>query len=236
MIIKLYLTAAILWLVATQSGNACCGNSTVTVSGNGKVTGTPDTAIFSVTIQQTANTSKAASAAANQKTTQVLSILANNSVNSSDIQTTQLTISPQYDYTNGTQTLTGQQASQTVNVKVRNISSDGSTVGKLVDALTNVNGIDLSGISFDISNKTSLNTQARQLAFQDAKTKAQQYAQLSGLKLGQVLTITESSSSNNPPVPFMLAATLNVAASAPTQVPVGQYDVSNDVTITFKLI
>jgi uncharacterized protein YggE len=217
----MYLASLLLLLVVTQSTKACCGDSTVTVSGNGKVSGTPDIATFSVTIQETANTSKNASAAANVKTTQVLSILAANNVSKNDIQTAQLTISPQYDWTNGTQTFKGQQATQTINVKLRNINPNGSSVGAIIDALTVINNITLSGINFDIDNKAPLNNQARSLAYNDAKTKASQYAQLSGLRLGQALTITDNSYSSNPPVVFA-AARASFAVDSSTQVPVGQ--------------
>jgi hypothetical protein len=48
--------------------------------------------------------------------------------------------------------LKDQQASQTLNVKLQNIKPGGSTVGKLVDALTNIDGINLFGVSFNIDN------------------------------------------------------------------------------------
>jgi uncharacterized protein YggE len=235
MVYKMYVVSLMLLMVIAQASKACCGDSTVTVSGSGQVNGIPNIATFSITIQETANTSKDASAAANVKTTRVLSILAANNVSKNDIQTAQLTISPQYDWTNGTQTFKGQQATQTISVKLRNINPDGSSIGALIDALTTINNITLSGISFDIDNKAPLNKQARSLAYDDAKTKATQYAQLSGLRLGQALTITDNSANSSPPVFFALAKVSSVADTS-TQVPVGQLQVSNDVTITFKLI
>ena len=233
--LKLLVTCAMVMLVATQNSiNGCCDDITVTVQGSGKAFGLPDIATFTITISETANTSKNASAAANIKINQVLSILASNNVSKNDIKTTQLTISPQYDWNNGNQTLRGQQASQSINVKLRNFNSDGTTVGSLIDALATINNITLSGINFDINDKALLNRQARQASFTDAKTKAQQYAQLSGLRLGDVLTVTDNSSSNQPI--FYAAKADFSAGSSSTPVSVGQVQVDNDLTITFKLL
>ncbi len=147
---RIILSVMVVLLVSAQNDQKCCGVSTVTTSGNGKVSATPDTATFSVTAESTNATSKAASSTVNQMVNQVLRILAQNNVRQSDIKTTQLTISPQYDWNNGTQKLRGQQASQTISVKLRNIPSDGTSIGKIVDALVTLNGISVSGVNFDI--------------------------------------------------------------------------------------
>lgn len=229
MSIKLVVAAALILMAAAQ--NTCCSDSTVTVSGGGKANGLPDIATFSVTVSETGKTSKEASSAANIKSNQVLKILSNNNVPQTDIKTTQLNISPQYDWNNGVQTLKAQQASQTISVKLRNIKTDGTTIGALIDALATINNITISGITFDISDKSNLQKQARQSAYNDAKAKAQQYAQLSGMRLGDAITISDSSSSYNPPIFYAKAA-----GDASTPVLVGQLEVTNDVTLTFKLL
>ena len=232
MIYKIVLACALVMLVASQNPS-CCSDSTVTVSGNGKASAIPDIATFTITVSETAKTSKDASAAANVKTNRALSILNSNNVNKNDIKTTQLNISPQYDWNNGVQTLRGQQATQSISVKLRNINPDGTTVGSLIDALATINNINLSGINFDINDKSQLNKQARQLAFNDAKGKGQQYAQLSGLRFGDALTVTDSSYSNQP---IFYAAKAEAFGGASTPVSVGQVEVNVDVTVTFKLL
>jgi len=232
MIYKLAFACALVMLVVSQN-SACCSDSTVTVSGNGKASAVPDIATFTITVSETAKTSKEASTAANIKTSQAIGILNSNNVNKNDIKTTQLNISPQYDWNNGVQTLRGQQASQSISVKLRNINPDGSTVGSLIDALTTIDNINLSGINFDINDKSQLNKQARQTAFNDAKAKGQQYAQLSGLRFGDVLTVTDSSSTNQP---IFYAARADAFGGSSTPVSLGQVEVSIDVTVTFKLL
>jgi len=75
----------------------------------------------------------------------------------------------------------------------------------LVDSLISINGTSLYDLTFQISNITDLQNQARALAFADSKSKAQLYAQLSGLTLGSPLRINETTPVSSPVVPYFLA-------------------------------
>lgn len=230
---KAILFLGVLLAVALAATPDCCGISTAAVSGSGKVSGTPDIATFSVTATELRPTTKEASTAVNNDINAILKALADNGVQLRDIKTGQISVGPQYDYPNGTQTLKGQQATQSLNVKLRNVSSDGSTVGRILDALSAFNGTQISSVNFDIDNKKPFEAQARTLAYNDAKSKAQQYSQLSGLPLGNPLTITEGNSYN--PSPYRNYAALAVASDGGSQVPLGQTEVQIDVNIVWKL-
>lgn len=212
----------------------CCTANTISVNGNGKATGTPDMVTFSAGVTELRKTSREAAAAAAAKTNQILAVLASNNVRQIDIQTSQLFINPRYSYPNGTQVLEGQEASQTVSVKLRNINPDGAGIGKIVDALVAINGIQVSGLSFDIENKTALQREARKNAFIDANVKAAQLAFLSGKNLGTVLTITEGTSSNFIPRQPLFAMAM-AGASTSTSISVGSLDISVDVTIVWNI-
>ncbi len=83
----------------------------------------------------------------------------------------------------------GQQAQQSITITVLGLDSKGTKVGTLVDALAQVNGLSINQVSFDIKDKTPLQTQARASAFNDAKEKAADYASFAGLRAGRVLKI-----------------------------------------------
>lgn len=140
-----------------------------------------------------------------------MNILTTNLIQTRDVKTTQLSISPVYDYVNGSQVLRGQEASQTITAKVRNLAKDGTNLGRLVDQLAGIDNINLSGISFDIENKKPLSSRARDQAFEDARAKAEQYANLSGLRLGTVQSITDSSTRDFYPTPMYSAARVQLA-------------------------
>ena len=104
------------------------------------------------------------------------------------------------------------------------MASDGSNIGKLIDSLATVNGIVINSLSFDVRNKTSAFQRARQLAYQNAQRKAQDYAAGLKLSLGKLLNVVDSVSSAPvvSPVNAPIAMAMKVGGdSVPTSVNVG---------------
>lgn len=110
-----------------------------------------------------------------------------------NIQTSSLSISPKYDYSSSRYPypIIGQEASTSVSVKINNIDANGSAVGTLYDQLSNIDGVSINGLSFDIQNKSSLRTSARAQAYQQARTTATQFSSFGGYNLGQPQLISE---------------------------------------------
>lgn len=163
-------------------GNDVC--KVITVSGSGTANGQPDTAVVTIGVSAQSNTSINALGQMNSQARRLLTILNQYNIPTSNIQTSSLTLGPEYNYTNGTQVLLGQKASQTFTVTVRNINN-GSVVGSIIDAATNIQNITVSGLTFDINNKTSLFGIANKNAWDDAYSKANELAGLSGVRLGR---------------------------------------------------
>lgn len=109
----------------------------------------------------------------------------------------------------------------------------------ILDKITAIDKVEVQNIQFDIEHKTELFKQSRELAYQKAYDKAQQYAELSGRKIGKVLTISEAVSrdiaqtrafQNN----LMLKEeTLDMAGGS--AVPTGEQGVSSEINIVFSL-
>lgn len=57
-------------------------------------------------------------------------------------------------------------------IRANNIDSKGQKIGILVDSLANINGVNIDSVTFDIADKTKLQTEARAAAFRDARAKA----------------------------------------------------------------
>ena len=218
-----------LFLVALL-GLASCSfiSSTVNVTGEGTVLGTPDLATFTITITEQGRTSSEANDLAASKTNRALAILYLNGVAKSDIQTTRLSVSPVYRTVDGRQVVDAQEASQTLTVKLRNLK-DGDLIGRLVDALKRINGIDIGNMDYEIENKAPLQEEARRKAFDNAKAKAEQLTQ--GRVLGDVVSITESSPQ------FNLNRSLSFAYGylQSTRVNLGQLEVTVQVTVVWRV-
>ena len=93
------------------------------------------------------------------------------------------------------------------------------------------NAARINSVTYSIQDDSQMVSDARAKAFEDARNRAQQYADLSGLSLGKILSISEAPEANPPrPVPVPQAA---MAADVPLQP--GQQTVSFAVTAIWEL-
>ncbi len=240
---KHFLVCGLVVAVAALSG---CGQngvrqepSLVTVSGTGTVSIEPDMVRMTVSLGQTAQTTRLAQEAVGKMAAQMLAILKDSGVEDKDIKTASLTFNPQYEWRNNRNVLVGQRAEQSVDFAVRNIREDDEKVPRLIDRLTGIDGIAMNQINFDIADNTGNFVRSRELAFEKAMQKAEQYAELSGMKVGRVLSLSENGASN--PVPLYRAAVVNqfkaeaAYDAASTVLPSGQMEVTTHISVTFLL-
>ena len=206
----------------------------ITVGARANVAGTPDTLRLDLSVVATAPSVSAALASANRSASAVQKSLLGNGVQKKDLQTSGLTIAPEYDYSNNkTPRLTGYQVSESVSAKLRNLSRDGDVIGKAVSA--GGNAVRVNGISLDLEDTGALVSAARDKAFSDAKAKAEQYAKAAGRSLGEVISIAEDVATPSPtPMPY---AGLELARGDAKSVPIqpGSQDVSVSVTVVFSM-
>ncbi len=172
----------------------------VTVVGSGHVQGVPDTLTADVGIEFTAPDVTAAMDQTNARQQAVLGALTGAGIDPKDISTTNVTLQPQYSTppTGGAATITAYRAANTIEVKIHPPDAASRILALVVDtggAATRINSV-----SYSISNDSRLVEDARARAFDDAKNRAGQYAQLSGLRLGKVLSISEAAGPG-PPTP-----------------------------------
>jgi uncharacterized protein len=213
------------------SGTDAAPVRTVTVTGNGSASGTPDTAIAQLGVQTQAAKANDALDQANAKAQQLLDALKFGGVNKKDITTTNVSLYPQVS--NDGHTITGYQASNTVMVKIRDVSK----AGTIIDAAAGVVGdeITLQGVSFTIDDTGALRDAARQDAVAKAKAQAGQLAAAAGLKVGKVIALNEGGVSPMPPVPYLEAGGAADRASASVPIEPGQQELDVSVTVVYEL-
>ncbi len=86
-------------------------------------------------------------------------------------------------------------------------------------------------MAFSIEDDSQLVTDARSRAFEDARNRAEQYAELSGLELGDVISISETGEQSTPPSPTPMPRAM--AADVPLSP--GEQTVSFSVTVVWEL-
>ena len=149
-----------------------------------------------------------------------------------DIQTTNYSIYPEYDYRNDSQVLRGYRVSNTVSAKIRDLDK----AGEVIDAATAAGGNDavVNGIRFDLEANGPLITAAREAAWNDAEAKAEQLASLAEVRLGKAVSISETSSPTQPPIVYA-EATAEAAFDRATPIQAGEASVSVVVTVQFAI-
>jgi uncharacterized protein len=205
----------------------------VTVTGTGKVTGTPDTLILDLAVSKTAGDVSTAMNQLSATMTAVQKALNTNHVADKDQKTSGLNVGPQYSYENNRQNVTGYQATESLTVTLRDIKNAGAAVAAA--AAAGGDATQITGLSTDLQNNSGLLNQARDAAFADAKAKADQYAKAAGKSIGGVVRIEEESTSQPSPMPYAVPQAADAGgkvASVPVQV--GTTDLSVEVTVVFS--
>lgn len=189
---------------------------TISVSGTGKVTAQPDTAVITIGVETQATDAATAMSQNSQKMTAVVNAMEQAGVAAKDIQTQVVQLQPVYRQPQPGQTapITGTQlvgfiATNLAQVRTQQLNS----LGQLLDDAVQAGANRIQSISFEISDQSALLDQARQAAWQDAQHKASQLTGLAGVQLGSVMSITESSQTPAP----IVAQALTSSAAVPIQ-------------------
>ncbi|WNG87082.1 SIMPL domain-containing protein [Mycobacterium sp. ITM-2016-00317] len=198
----------------------------VTVVGEGQVQGTPDTLTVNASTEFLGPDATAAMNQTNELQQTVIDGLAGLGIERKDVATTAADLQPQYG--SNTTAIAAYRATNSITVTVRDLNLASDAINLIVD--TGGNAARINSISYSIEDDSELVRDARARAFEDAKDRAAQYAELSGLNLGKVISISESSSPT-PPIP--LQAPRAMEASVPLEP--GQQTVGFSVTVIWEL-
>ncbi len=202
----------------------------INVTGQGRVYGTPDTLTLHLGVSVLRETVNAATTDAAAKAAAIIAALEAGGVATSDIQTANYSIYPEYDYSGQTQRLVGYRVSNDLTVKIRDLAK----AGELIDAATAAGGNDtvVQNLAFSIEDNTALLEMARTAAWNDAEAKAEQLAQLAGVNLRNAVSITETINYSTPPMYYARAEGQDAAA---TPIEAGQQEVTVVVQVTFGI-
>ncbi len=206
-------------------------SDTFQVNGEGKATAVPDIANVTIGIQASGQTVKAAQDQINATINNISGAVKNLGVDVKDIQTTNYSIHPNYDFRESSQRITGYSASTNLSIKVRQI--DG--VNDVIDAATANGANQVGGINFDIDNKSKLENEAREKAVTDAKKKAENAAKIAGFKLGRIINYSENFGGYPIPISLRTMAMGSAEDSEATQVEVGSTDITVSVILSYEI-
>ena len=206
---------------------------TLNVNGTGTTNLTPDIAYIYIGVHNEGPVASTVVSANKVQTQAVLDALKKAGVAEKDLRTTNFSIYPsqQYDAA-GKSTGTNYMVDNTVYVTVRNL--DG--LGALLDDTISAGANSINSIQFDVADKTAAIKEARAKAVEDAKTQAKELANVAGVTLGQIQSI---SFYDNSPVPMAEGKGGGgggaAAASVPVSIQPGQLTISISVSATYTI-
>ena len=228
-------------LVASAIALSACGE-TVNIGENGvaqgitvQATGTadvvPDAVRVSLAVSVLAETNDVALAQASASADAVRQTLLDMKIDEADFATQGLSVSPEYTYTEAEgQKVVGYRATQIFDVLVR----DATNAGAVIDAVVSKGGVNVSVNSTYpvVEDATAGAEAAREDAVTKARAKAEAYAELIGVELGDIVYLTEI----NAPTNVVAAKSSDaMAEGAATQIDLGTQEVMVTVEVRWKL-
>ncbi|WP_273100023.1 SIMPL domain-containing protein [Sulfitobacter litoralis] len=228
--IRVFKFAAILCVGFASGALAQQAPQGITVSGEGVVSLAPDTATIRLGVSERAASAAEAMAQTSEKVRGILNQLDSLKIAGLDRRTSGLYLRPVYDNGSRNDTtpvqVSGYEAGNTVSVTVPDLSK----LGQLLDAVVAEGANDFNGLQFGLQDNQAALEQARKDAVSDAMARAQQLADAAGVKLGKVVSMSETSQGFRPME--MRSAQMK---SMDMPIETGEVDVSAQVSLQFEI-
>jgi len=207
---------------------------TITVIGEGKASAKPDTAVAVVGVETIGKTLGEANDRNSAKMDALIKALKSNGIADKDIQTTNYSVTPErkYNRETGPGDITSFRVSNQVRVKFRDLKK----VGTLLDRVVKDGANTIHSIYFEAEDPTPIRARASAAAIAAARVKAEEMAKAAGVKLGDVLQISEIIGGPRP-VPMLSDSFAAAAASPRASVPVeqGELEVTAQLQVVYAI-
>ena len=204
------------------------------VSATGEVTRIPDLAIISAGVQTLQPTATAAIEENASRMERVRAALKRAGIEDKDIQTSSINLNPEYQYDqNRPPRLTGYRATNTVNVKFRDLKRSGA----ILDALVAEGSNQINGPSLTIDKPEAALDEARAKAIANGRARADLYARALGMRVVRLISVSEGGGYHvPPPMPYAGDAVMASAQRvAKTEIDPGMQQLQVSVSMSFEL-
>ncbi len=211
--------------------------NTFSVTGEGKTYVKPDVAIATLGVTTDGKESADVVKENNEKMNAVIKAVKNLGIEDKDVQTSMYSLYPKYNYTKDRGSyLDGYTLNQQITVKIR----DFDKISGVLDVATQNGANEVGNLQITVDDQETYKAEARQKAIDAAKEKAKEMAAESGIKLGKIVSISESYGGYNDMYPMSYSAKYDSAtgmggASVAPQIETGQEEITATVYLTYKI-
>lgn len=213
-------------------GKSDRAQNTISINGEGKETATPNIAVTEIGLVTEKEDVASAQKENTEKMNKLIAAVKKQGIKDEDIQTTNYSIYPKYDYTDGKSVLAGYTVNQTVTIKIRDLSKISVILAKVGEVGVN----QVSNLNFTIDDPESLRAKAREKALANAKEKVQALARSLGVKVARVVSYSEYIPSE--PVSFKnygLAEGMGGGGDSAPSIQTGSLDVRISVSVIYEI-
>jgi uncharacterized protein YggE len=208
---------------------------TISVSGQGEVSVSPDLAILAVAVETTAANAAAAAGENASRSAKVASALKGLVGKEDKVTTTRYSLEPRYEPVKrgepGEPRITGYVARNEVQVETHKIDA----AGALIDAAVKAGANRVSSLQFTLANRNEQLRAALEKAGGEAHAQAESVASALGVKLKWVLSATTVPPPIIQPRRFEALGMAAAEAPAPTPIEPGTVTVSATLQVTYEI-
>lgn len=210
--------------------------NTIMMSAEGKVSATPDLAVVTIGVVSNGASAKVVQEDMTKKVNTVIDLVKKLGVDAKDITTSNFNVYPNYNYSEGKQgEITSYQGNETVTIKVHGVDQSAEKVNKILAGAVENGSNQIQGVYFDFNDADNFRQEARKLAIEKAKQKAQELANQTGLRLGRIVSFSDNGGYY--PQPYFSEGKGGggpVSMAAPDVQP-GSQDITASITVTFEV-
>ncbi|MER0237461.1 SIMPL domain-containing protein [Fulvimarina sp. MAC8] len=224
--------------LAQETATEAPARGTVTVTGYGEASAKPDEAVLGFTVLRQGETAKAAVEGTSAAMREVIAGMRELGAEDRDLQTATIQIFPQYGSVDrslpggGQQNeIVGYEARNTLSVTVREIADVGAYLDKAIDLGVNQGG----DVSFALAEDEALLSEARRSAVEDARAKAEFYAEAAGVSIDRIVSISEPSADRGPQPEMMRMRMAADSGGGGVPIEAGEITRSASIEITFSI-
>jgi len=214
-----------------EAAEAEAEKRTINVSGQSKVTASPDFATINLGVVTEDKDAKVAQKTNAQSMEKVIKAIKALGIADSDIQTSNYSIYPVYNYKQetGESVITAYRVNNSVNVTVRDLNKAGSVIDAAADSGVNIS----SSITFGLSNYEDYYNEALKNAVLAANRKANTIAGALGVKLKGAVTVNEGGG-YSPLTNYVVYSKSDEAVGASTPIQAGELEITAYVNIVYE--
>jgi hypothetical protein len=202
----------------------------IVTTGEGIVKRAPDRAWVTIGAETHARTAEEAQQTNATAMAAVIDKIKAASISADAIQTSGVTLQPEFDYPNGKQALRDYVARNSVQVRVDALDKTGA----IITAAVGTGATNVSGVRFDLKDRDKAEHDALTLAVRDARTRADAAASGAGVQVTGVIRIEDQRDFGGAPRPMAFARAAGGAAGGAPDTPIeaGEIEIHARVTLT----